>query len=262
MPAFPKSQDPVRRSRLEESAGLPPLQRERAGRRQADEGPPPLQRGLLAHDAGHRRPIRSGRARCCGPGKARPTRSRTPSTASAWPSSSSRSSARRSTASTTATSPPKARTLAETNKNLDAVVKVLKEEQQRTGIKLLWGTANLFSNPRYMHGAATSCNADAFAFAAAQVKKALEVTKELGGAGYVFWGGREGYQMPLEHRHEARARPPGRLHAHGRRLRQEDRLHRPVLLRAQAQGADQAPVRLRLAPPASTSSAPTAWPTT
>ncbi|HQF14914.1 MAG TPA: xylose isomerase, partial [Thermogutta sp.] len=57
-----------------------------------------------------------------------------------------------------------------------------------------WGTANLFSNPRYVHGAATSCNADAFAYAAAQVKKALEVTKELGGAGYVFWGGREGYQ--------------------------------------------------------------------
>ncbi len=89
---------------------------------------------------------------------------------------------------------PEGATLAETNKNLDAVVKVLKEEQQRTGVKLLWGTANLFSNPRYMHGAATSCNADAFAFAAAQVKKALEVTKELGGAGYVFWGGREGYQ--------------------------------------------------------------------
>jgi xylose isomerase len=89
---------------------------------------------------------------------------------------------------------PEGATLAESNKNLDAVVKVLKEEQQRTGIKLLWGTANLFSNPRYMHGAATSPNADAFAFAAAQVKKALEVTKELGGAGYTFWGGREGYQ--------------------------------------------------------------------
>jgi xylose isomerase len=89
---------------------------------------------------------------------------------------------------------PEGANLAETNKNLDAVVKVLKAEQERTGIKLLWGTANLFSNPRYVHGAATSCNADAFAFAAAQVKKALEVTKELGGSGYVFWGGREGYQ--------------------------------------------------------------------
>jgi len=89
---------------------------------------------------------------------------------------------------------PEGATLAESNKNLDTVVKVIKAESERTGIKLLWGTANLFSNPRYVHGAATSCNADAFAFAAAQVKKALEVTKELGGAGYVFWGGREGYQ--------------------------------------------------------------------
>ncbi|RMG03401.1 MAG: xylose isomerase [Planctomycetota bacterium] len=89
---------------------------------------------------------------------------------------------------------PEGKTLAETNANLDAVVKVIKEEMDRTGVKLLWGTANLFSNPRYMHGASTSCNADAFAFAAAQVKKALEVTKELGGEGYVFWGGREGYQ--------------------------------------------------------------------
>lgn len=89
---------------------------------------------------------------------------------------------------------PEGATLAQTNKNLDAVVKILKEEQQRTGIRLLWGTANLFSNPRFVHGAATSCNADAFAYAAAQVKKALEVTLELGGAGYVFWGGREGYQ--------------------------------------------------------------------
>jgi xylose isomerase len=88
---------------------------------------------------------------------------------------------------------PEGATLAETNKNLDAVVKVLKEEQERTGIKLLWGTANLFSNPRFMHGASTSPNADVFAYSAAQVKKAIEVTKELGGANYVFWGGREGY---------------------------------------------------------------------
>jgi len=89
---------------------------------------------------------------------------------------------------------PEGATLAESNKNFDAVAKVLKEEQQRTGIKLLWGTANLFSNPRFMHGAATSCNADVFAFAGAQVKKCLEITKELGGENYVFWGGREGYQ--------------------------------------------------------------------
>ena len=89
---------------------------------------------------------------------------------------------------------PEGKTLADTNANFDAVAKVLKEEQERTGVQLLWGTANLFSNPRYMHGAATSCNADVFAFAAAQVKKCLEVTKDLGGSNYVFWGGREGYQ--------------------------------------------------------------------
>jgi xylose isomerase len=88
---------------------------------------------------------------------------------------------------------PEGKNLRETNANLDRVVKALKEEQQRTGVKLLWGTANLFSNPRFVHGAATSCNADSFAYAAAQVKKALEVTRELGGENYVFWGGREGY---------------------------------------------------------------------
>ncbi|HEU5125612.1 MAG TPA: xylose isomerase [Verrucomicrobiae bacterium] len=92
---------------------------------------------------------------------------------------------------------PEGKTLAESNRNLDAVVKVLKEQQKRTGIKLLWGTANLFSNPRFVHGAATSCNADVFAYAAAQVKKAMEVTHELGGAGYTFWGGREGYSTLL-----------------------------------------------------------------
>ena len=92
---------------------------------------------------------------------------------------------------------PEGATLAESNANLDEVVKVLKEEQDRTGVKLLWGTACLFANPRYMHGAATSCNADAFAYAGAQVAKAIEVTKELGGSGYTFWGGREGYKSLL-----------------------------------------------------------------
>jgi xylose isomerase len=89
---------------------------------------------------------------------------------------------------------PEGKTLAESHKNLDAVAAALKAHQEKTGIKLLWGTANLFSNPRYVHGAATSCNAEVFAYAAAQVKKAMEVTHSLGGAGYTFWGGREGYQ--------------------------------------------------------------------
>ena len=89
---------------------------------------------------------------------------------------------------------PEGSNLVESNHNFDAVADVLKEEQDRTGVKLLWGTANMFSNPRFMHGAATSCNADVFAYAASQVKKAMEVTLRLGGENYVFWGGREGYQ--------------------------------------------------------------------
>ena len=92
---------------------------------------------------------------------------------------------------------PEGKSLAESNKNLDRIVKILGQEQQRTGVKLLWGTACLFANPRFMHGAATSCNADVFAFAAAQVAKAMEVTHALGGEGYVFWGGREGYKTLL-----------------------------------------------------------------
>ena len=92
---------------------------------------------------------------------------------------------------------PEGATLAESNKILDAVTAKLKSSQQASGVKLLWGTANLFSNPRFMHGASTSCHADVFAFAGAQVKKAMEITHELGGEGYVFWGGREGYQTLL-----------------------------------------------------------------
>jgi len=88
---------------------------------------------------------------------------------------------------------PEGKNLRETNKNLDVVVKELKKLQDDTDIKVLWGTACLFVHPRFMHGAATSCNADAFAYAAAQVKKAIEVTHILKGLGYVFWGGREGY---------------------------------------------------------------------
>ena len=89
---------------------------------------------------------------------------------------------------------PEGANLTETNRIFDSVAEVLKEEQERTGIKLLWGTANMFTHPRYLHGAATSSNADVFAYCAAQVKKALEITQELGGENYVFWGGREGYQ--------------------------------------------------------------------
>jgi xylose isomerase len=83
--------------------------------------------------------------------------------------------------------------LSKSNKALDAVAETLAEEQTRTGKKLLWGTACLFAHPRYAQGAATSPSLPVYAYAAAQVKKALEVTHRLGGSGYVFWGGREGY---------------------------------------------------------------------
>jgi len=89
---------------------------------------------------------------------------------------------------------PEGSNIRQTHEHFDRVAKSLKEHQQKTGVKLLWGTANMFSHPRYLHGAATSCNADVFAYCASQVKKCLEVTKELGGVNYVFWGGREGYQ--------------------------------------------------------------------
>jgi len=89
---------------------------------------------------------------------------------------------------------PEGSSLKETNLNFDRIAKSLGEHQANSGVKLLWGTANMFSHPRFMHGASTSCNADVFAFGAAQVKKAIEVTKQLGGENYVFWGGREGYQ--------------------------------------------------------------------
>lgn len=92
---------------------------------------------------------------------------------------------------------PEGATLAETNRNLDHIVGLIHKQMDATGIKLLWATASLFTNPRFMHGAATSPNADVFAYAAAQVKKALEVAKELGAEGYTFWGGREGYETLL-----------------------------------------------------------------
>lgn len=92
---------------------------------------------------------------------------------------------------------PAGKDLEETNKNLDEIVDLIEDEMKRTGIKLLWGTTNAFSHKRFVNGASTSPNADVFAYAASQVKKAMEITKRLGGAGYVFWGGREGYETLL-----------------------------------------------------------------
>ena len=92
---------------------------------------------------------------------------------------------------------PEGNSLEEKFSNLDIIVDHIEALMKETGIKLLWGTTNAFSNPRFVHGAATSCNADIFAFAAAQVKKAMDITMRLGGENYVFWGGREGYESLL-----------------------------------------------------------------
>ncbi|MBQ8310334.1 MAG: xylose isomerase [Clostridia bacterium] len=92
---------------------------------------------------------------------------------------------------------PEGETLAESNARLDEITALLKELMAEHNKKLLWGTANCFGNKRYMHGAGTAPNADVFAFAAAQIKKAIEITVALGGEGYVFWGGREGYETLL-----------------------------------------------------------------
>ncbi len=92
---------------------------------------------------------------------------------------------------------PEFHDLAETNAKLDEMIDHAERLQGVTGVRLLWGTACLFTHPRYMGGAGTSPSVDVFAHAAAQVKKAIEVTHRLGGAGYVFWGGREGYDTLL-----------------------------------------------------------------
>jgi len=92
---------------------------------------------------------------------------------------------------------PEGHTFAETRSNLDGMVAEIEAHMARTGVKLLWGTANLFNHPRYAAGAATNPDPDVFAYAAAQVKLMLEATHQLGGANYVLWGGREGYETLL-----------------------------------------------------------------
>lgn len=92
---------------------------------------------------------------------------------------------------------PEGRTLAESNDNVRRIADVFERKMDRTGVRLLWGTANLFSHPRYMAGAATNPDPEVFAYAAAQVRNALEVTHRLAGANYVLWGGREGYETLL-----------------------------------------------------------------
>ncbi|AOM83745.1 xylose isomerase [Salisediminibacterium beveridgei] len=92
---------------------------------------------------------------------------------------------------------PEGSTMRETNKNLDEITAMIQEYMKTSNTKLLWNTANNFTNPRFTHGAGTSSHADVYAIAAAKIKKGLEVGKELGAENYVFWGGREGYETLL-----------------------------------------------------------------
>ena len=92
---------------------------------------------------------------------------------------------------------PEADDIAETNRRIDEISDHILEKMKETGIKCLWGTANMFSNPRFMNGAGSTNSADVYCFAAAQIKKALDLTVKFGGRGYVFWGGREGYETLL-----------------------------------------------------------------
>lgn len=92
---------------------------------------------------------------------------------------------------------PEAGDIKETNSRLDEISDYILEKMKRTDIKCLWGTANMFSNPRFVNGAGSTNSADVYCFAAAQIKKALDITVKLGGRGYVFWGGREGYETLL-----------------------------------------------------------------
>lgn len=92
---------------------------------------------------------------------------------------------------------PEGKSLKETNERLDEISDYIKTKMDETGIRCMWGTANLFNNSRYMNGAGSTSSADVFCYAAAQIKKALDLTVKLGGRGYVFWGGREGYDFLL-----------------------------------------------------------------
>ena len=92
---------------------------------------------------------------------------------------------------------PEGANFAENTRNLNEIVEYFAQKQEETGVKLLWGTANLFSNARFMSGASTNPDPDVFAFSAATIKTCMDATHRLGGENYVLWGGREGYETLL-----------------------------------------------------------------
>ena len=160
---------------------------------------------------------------------------------------------------------PEGDSLKEFGRNLAEMTDLFAKKMQKTGVKLLWGTANLFSHPRYLAGAATNPDPDVFAYAAAQVKNVIDATHKLDGANYVLWGGREGYEtllntdlrreqdqlgrflsLVVEYKHKIglQGRDPGRAEAAGAdqasiRFRRRDRVRLPAALRARAGGQAQ-----------------------
>ena len=141
---------------------------------------------------------------------------------------------------------PEGDTFAESAANLETMVDYAEEKMAETGVKLLWGTANVFSHPRYAAGAATNPDPEVFAYAAAQVKHAIEATHRLGGANYVLWGGREGYETLLNTDLKHEADQLGRFLTLVAEHKHKIGFEGTLLHRAQAAGADQASVRLRL----------------
>ena len=236
---------PLRGPGQPEPPGLPLLPEGPDGAGQAHGGPAPLRGLLLAHLLRHRRRIRSAAPPSSAPG-------------TGWPIPWQAARAKAESAFEFFTKlgvpfycfhdrdvAPEGATPRESAANLQAMVEELARHQQRTGVKLLWGTANLFSHRRFMSGAATNPDPEVFALAAAQVKGAMDVTRKLGGAELRAVGRPRGLRDPAQHRHEGGARPDGPLHEHGGRVQAQDRLQGPDPDRAQAARALQAPVRLR-----------------
>ena len=140
---------------------------------------------------------------------------------------------------------PLGETLAEAARNLDHVAELLEAKQAATGVKLLWGTANLFSHPRYMAGAATNPDPAVFAYACGQVAKMMEVTHRLGGANYVLWGGREGYETLLNTDIGQELDQLGRFMSMVAEHKHKIGFAGTLLIEPKPCEADQAPVRLR-----------------
>ena len=259
MAFFRRREDQVRRPGQQEPARLPPLQPRRDGRRQVDEGPPALRRRATGTRSAARAATRSAPAAPSARGRTAPTPSRWPSSASASPSSSWRSSASRSTASTTATSPPRARTSRETNANLDTVVEGAQGGAAAHRHQAALGHRQPVQQPALRPRGQHQLQ-----------RRRLRLRRRPGEEGpggdqgtrrreLRLLGRPRGLHQPLQHRPEARARPPRQVLPPGRRLQEEDRLHRPVPDRAEAEGADHATSTTSTAPTASPSSAATAW---